>query len=96
MRKTLLIALMTLALALGALSSSAQSAARSMQGDCCEEMCQDMPACSNMILCQACSVTAAPLPQTGVLASTYQPTFPTPDQDRVSRGPAWPIWTPPD
>jgi hypothetical protein len=87
---------MTLALALGAWSSSAHSAARAVQGDCCEEMCHGMPACANMILCQTCAATAAPLHPTDVLTTTYRPMFPTPGQDRVYRGPAWPIWTPPD
>jgi hypothetical protein len=96
MRRTLLIALMALVLALGALSSSAHSTARSMQGDCCDEMCNDMPACANMILCQACSANAAALLPIEVLASAYRPAFPTPDQVRVYKGAAWPIWTPPD
>ena len=96
MRRSLFIALMTLALVLGAFSSSAHSAARAMSGDCCEEMCRDMPACATMTLCQACAATLAPLPPTGAMAPTYRAAFPTPDQDRMARGPAWPIWTPPD
>lgn len=96
MRKTLLITLIAFASALGALSSSAHSAARSTQGECCEEVCHDMPACANLIFCQACLTTVASLPPTEGLASAYRPAFPTFDQDRVYKGAAWPIWTPPD
>ena len=96
MRRTLLITVIALALALGALSSSAHGTARSMQSDCCEDVCHDMLACANMMLCQACSATAAALPPIEVLASAYRPFLTTPDQDRVYEGAAWPIWTPPD
>ena len=96
MCRTLFVTLMALALALGALSSSANSAARSMQGDCCDEMCHDIPACANMILCQVCSPTVAPLPTAEFFVSDYQSAFPPPDQERVYKSAAWPIWTPPD
>jgi len=94
MLRMILITLM--ALVLGASSSSAHSAARSMQEDCCDEMCHDMSACANMISCHAWAATMAPPLATEFLAFAFQSAFPLPDLELVHDDVAWPIWTPPD
>lgn len=96
MRHALLTTLMAVAMALGALSSSAHSSARSFKGDCCDEMCRDMPACATMKLCQACSTIAAVLPPIEGVASAHWLVLASLDQDRVYESAAWPIWIPPD
>ena len=96
MRRILWNFLLTFALALGAFGSSARDVDLSIHGDCCETMCSEMPACSNMLMCQPCSASSAYLAQHSNLAPLHLLSFPDPGHDRALIGPVFAIWTPPD
>lgn len=96
MRTRLWVPLLILALAMFAFGVKAHSAVQSMQGDCCETMCHDMPACAAMVLCQACVAPAASLSTNRVVEYAYRAGFAPPHHDAAPSGPVGPIWTPPD
>ena len=96
MRSTIWIALLTLALSLGAFGNSSRADALPMAANCCETLCQDMPSCANMVMCQACSAPTAHLTQQRVLEVPQRLFFPHSGNDRTPTGPVLQIWTPPD
>ena len=96
MRSTFWIALLTLALSLGAFGNGARAGVLPMPADCCETLCHDMPGCASMLMCQACSAPAAHLTQQRVLDFPHKRSFPHLGNDRTPTGPVSQIWTPPD
>ena len=95
MRRTLWIALLSLALALSAYSSGARAAAMPLHGDCCETMCHGMPDCSALVTCHACAAPTANLTRQPIWAYTQGLAFSRTEHDRTPTGPVHPIWSPP-
>ena len=72
------------------------SAQLALRGDCCETICHEMPACGEMLMCQACTSPATSPNQRAAFSFGRSVSLVSPNHELVSTDPVYAIWTPPD